>query len=254
MWGFECIDLVVDLRCECRNPDCPEYKKVLADILAKSKSKPKHDDTKRLFIKTHAKTIRYSFSNIDERLFELYPPAISINYPFFSRQRSLVSLRLRRDWYSVESEASIISRMEDRYRDYYLSHNVQDYTKIVLEHGGMAGIFPRPPSMPPKCLMPMSGTTLKSIQDDFWVKDRERCVRTLMEVTCDLTMSCDYTFEIARTVSGCGAAILILNEQQVPMFFGFCEKEDREGAYGICRKSRWHMRTPNSSAQWSCME
>lgn len=81
--------------------------------------------------------------------------------------------------------------------------------------------------MPPKCLMPMSGTTLKSIQDDFWVKDRERCVRTLMEVTCDLTMSCDYTFEIARMVSGCKAAILILNEQQVPMFFGFCEKEDR---------------------------
>jgi hypothetical protein len=46
--GFQCVNLVVDLRCECRNPKCPEYKKVLADKLASAKSKPQDDDTKRL--------------------------------------------------------------------------------------------------------------------------------------------------------------------------------------------------------------
>jgi hypothetical protein len=225
MWDFECVSLVIDLRCECRNPECAGYQSELSKALQNANISSSSSAAANSFAKSNPK-IRYSFSNIDERLLELYPAAISTKYPFFSRTRGFISLRLRRDFYCAESEATIYARMEARYKDHYLSNNVQDYTEIVQEHGGKHGYFPPVSQIVPNYLKPLSPSTLKSIQDAFWIQDREGCVRTMMEVSAELSMTTDYTFEIARLVDGCGAALIILNGEQVPMFFGFCEKED----------------------------
>ena len=212
---YECMSTFIDVCCGCRNPECEAYQRELSkqNLSPTSPSIPH--------------SIRYIFSNVDAKLIhELYPPIASSKYPLIVRARGGIATRLRREFFSDDSEADMHAKLVSRYQDYYKATTLNIYLEVVSCFPTEVQIFP----VPSKTMVmntPMSKDKMKAFIDKSWTDtDRTMIVRYLMTTYARHTIIADYTFEIARLLEGTSkCCLIILNELQEPLFIGFCPSE-----------------------------
>ena len=87
---YECMSTFIDVSCGCRNPECEAYQRELSkkSLSLTSPSIP------------HSKLIH-----------ELYPPIASSKYPLIVRPRGGIATRLRREFFSDDSEADMHAKL-----------------------------------------------------------------------------------------------------------------------------------------------
>ena len=209
------MSFFVDVLCQCRNPLCTEVVKKMEKLNLTADSDIPDN-------------VCYSFSNVDSTLVhEIYPPIASSLYPFITRPRGAIHNSLRRLFFSSGAESELHAKHAARYQDYYKMITVPNYLKLVQRSSSIErGHFQVPAKSTP--VKGMGVAKLKKFIDDMWTEtDREMIVRHLMTLYPRHTLISDYTFEIARLLDGdSSCAVIILNEDQMPLFIGFCDKED----------------------------
>ena len=196
--GYECKGYAIDLRCACRNPECSGFREVVAKKAAAT-GLTEASVLQSQYLKANT-TVAYHFSNISETLMKLYPSAVASCYQLHNRTRGMLSLRLRRSFFVNEKESVTHARLTRRYHEHWLANHLRAYVDIVRSAAPEERIyFPVPPKKAPHNLLPMSISTMNSINDTFWTEhDRERIVATIQSNVPKTQLSADWTFELAR--------------------------------------------------------
>ena len=159
----------VDVRCECRNPECEEVKKAVA------KANEKANVTTSS--KSSAKAC-FSFSNVNAKLIhKLYPAVASTKYPFIERSLGAIHTRLRRSFFSLDRESEMHTKLVARYQDFYRDNTLPIYLELVQKYDtNQRRAFPVPSKVAPS---PMGIGQMKAFfKDPQWVgNDRKMIVR-----------------------------------------------------------------------------
>ena len=115
--------LFVDVRCECRNPECKEMKKAVGKANIKDNVASSSKSSTSAY---------FSFSNVNAKLIhQLYPAVASTKYPFIERSLGAIHTKRRRSFFSLDQESDMLAKLVGRYQGFYRDNTLCIYLELV---------------------------------------------------------------------------------------------------------------------------
>ena len=196
--------LFVDVRCECRNPECEEMKKAVGKANIKDKVASSSKSSNSAY---------FSFSNVNAKLIhQLYPAVASTKYPFIERSLGAIHTKRRRSFFSLDQENDMLAKLVGRYQGFYRDNTLCIYLELVQK---ISKNERRACPVPSKVAPPSAKRVMAEWRRLFKKakNDREMIIWNLSALVPEHTWITDYSFEVARLLDGDSSCRNFINEK-----------------------------------------